>query len=112
MTSCVASSGPLLVAVMVKLTLVRTVGASLSATLVTAMSTTRVESDAEAWLLSVLGSYWSAVTVAVFVKSRLSTVTVTWRVSVALSPLASVPTAQVPPRPSKMPWVALESLLA
>ena len=67
MTSCVASSGPLLVTVTVNETMDPTAGSCLLAVLVTAISATRVDSEAEAWLLSGLGSYWSAVTVAVFV---------------------------------------------
>ena len=89
----VAESGPLSVTTTVNLTVVPTLGFSLSTDLSTTRSTS-CEVVALAVLLSSLSSYWSPEIVAVFsMSSMLSTLAT--RVSVADAPLASEPIAQV-----------------
>src|ERR1700694_6033187 len=95
-TTPVALLGPLLVAVIVKVTLVFRFGLVLSTLLVMAMSAATGVMVALALLLPAAGSGWfSAVLVAVFVVAAL-VFTVTVIPSVALAPLARAPMVQVP----------------
>src|SRR6478735_333132 len=100
----VAVSGPLFMSVTVNVTWSPTFGVALLTVLVNARSARRGVTVAEALLLPVLGSNWSAAeTVAVLVRGRPDT-TVAVSVSVADAGAVSVPTSQRPVVESYVPW--------
>ena len=102
-----AASGPLLVAVTVKVTFWPRLGAALLTLLLTAMSAARPRTVAEAASFATLGSDCaSAVFVAVFV-TLLLPVTVAVMVSVDDAPVVSDPTVQTPVPLLYVPWPAV-----
>ena len=93
-TPCDAS-GPLLVRVIVNVTLAPTSGVALLTVLTTARLASGTSTSADATLFAGTGSYRSDVAEAVLVTS-VWVVTLATMASVAVAPLASVPTVQTP----------------